>query len=104
MTKVKIGFMLSAALLLYGSSALAEKPSVEMGKELFNNPGLGASQNAISCGACHPGGEGMAKAGGNPQLAAMINRCIEGPLKGEALSEKSVAMESLKLYLQSLAK
>ncbi len=104
MKKAKVVLVFAAALLLYGSSALAEKPSVDMGKELFNNPGLGASQNAISCGACHPNGEGMEKAGANPQLAAMINRCIQGPLKGEALSEKSVAMESLKMYLKSLAK
>jgi cytochrome c553 len=104
MDKVKIGFVLAAALLFYGSAALAEQPSVERGKELFNNPGLGASQNAISCGACHPGGEGMEKAGANPQLAAMINRCIKGPLKGEPLDENTVAMKSLEMYLKSLAK
>ncbi|MBU0679848.1 MAG: cytochrome-c peroxidase [Proteobacteria bacterium] len=104
MKKVKICFVMVSALLLYGSSALAEQASVERGKELFNNPGLGASQNAISCGTCHPGGEGMEKAGGNPELAAMINRCIKGPLKGEPLDEKTVAMESLEMYLKSLAK
>lgn len=46
----------------------------------------------------------MEKAGANPQLVSMINRCIKGPLQGEPLSEKTVAMKSLKMYLKSLAK
>lgn len=104
MKKVKMSLLLSGALLFLAAPVLAEKPSVEMGEKLFNNAGLGASQNAISCAACHPGGEGMAKAADNPQLAAMINHCIKGPLKGEPLAEDSVAMESLKLYIKSLAK
>lgn len=104
MHNAKIVLPLVMAFVLAGSPALAEKPSVEMGKQLFNNPGLGASQNAISCGACHPDGEGMEKAGAHPKLGDMINRCIKGPLQGESLSEKSTAMEALKMYLQSLAK
>ena len=104
MKKVRIVFGLIAALLLYGSGALAEKPSVELGEKLFNNAGLGASQNAISCATCHPNGQGMEKAGANPRLKKMINMCIKGPLKGEPLHEETAAMKSLEMYLKSMAK
>lgn len=104
MTKNKIVFAMTAALLLNGTGALAEQPSEARGMELFSNPGLGASQNAISCATCHPDGKGMEKAAANPRLTEMINRCITGPLKGEPLSAESVAMQSLELYLNSLAK
>ena len=104
MTKMKIVLVLAAGLVLCSYSAWAEKPSVELGEKLFNNPGLGASKNATSCGSCHPKGNGMEKAGANPQLAAMINKCIKGPLKGEGINEKTEAMESLIMYIKSLAK
>ena len=76
MTKMKNVLILAAGLVFCSYSAWAEKPSVDLGEKLFNNPGLGASENATSCGTCHPQGKGMEKAGANPQLAAMINRCI----------------------------
>ena len=104
MTKMKIVLVLAAGLVLCSYSAWAENPSVELGEKLFNNPGLGASKNDTSCGTCHPKGKGMEKAGANPQLAAMINRCIQGPLKGEGINEKTQAMESLKMYIKSLVK
>ncbi len=104
MTKIKIVLVLAVGLVLCSYSAWAGKPSVELGEKLFNQPGLGASENATSCGSCHPQGKGMEKAGANPQLAAMINRCIQGPLKGEEINEKTEAMESLKMYIKSLAK
>ena len=46
----------------------------------------------------------MEKAGANPHLAAMINRCVQGPLQGEEINEKTVTMESLEMYIKSLAK
>ncbi len=95
--------MTVVAVMGLAGGAWAETASVERGKELFANPGLGASQNAMSCTVCHKGGAGMEKAGANPQLAGMINRCIQGPLEGEPLHVESVAMKSLVLYLQSLA-
>ena len=52
----------------------------------------------------HGNGKGMEKAGANPRLTQMINMCIRGPLKGEPLNEETVAMESLRMYLKSLAK
>ena len=104
MKKMKIVPLVMAILLLCFSSAWAEKPSIELGEKLFNNPRLGASMNDTSCASCHPGGKGMEKAGANPRLAKMINMCIRGPLKGEPLNEETVAMQSLKMYLKSLAK
>ena len=104
MTKMKIVLMLAAVLFFCGSSAWAEKPSVEQGEKLFNDSGLGASENATSCGSCHPQGKGMEKAGANPQLGEMINRCVQGPLKGKAIDEQSEIMESLQMYIKSLAK
>lgn len=104
MTKMKIVLALAAGLVLCSYSAWAEKPSVEQGEKLFNNPGLAGSKNATSCGTCHPQGKGLEKAGANPQLADMINMCIQGPLKGEEINEKTEAMKSLKTYIKSLAK
>lgn len=91
-------------LVLLAQPAAAQQASVAMGKKLFADPGLGASKNTISCNTCHEDGGGMERAAANPQLGAMINRCIKGPLQGEGLSEKTVAMESLQLYLKSLSK
>jgi cytochrome c peroxidase len=93
---------IAVAVVLLSLPVAAEDASVELGKKLFNNPGLGASQNAISCNTCHPDGIGLEKAGGNPNLAAVINQCITGPLSGEKINEETVAMQSLKLYIQSL--
>ncbi|MBI5556193.1 MAG: hypothetical protein HY885_00990 [Deltaproteobacteria bacterium] len=90
--------------MFFSAPLSAEEASVELGQKLFNNPGLGASKNDKSCNSCHENGKGMDKAGKNPELALMINKCIKGPLQGEGISEDSVAMRSLKLYIQSLAK
>ena len=104
MTKVKVVLVLALGLVFCSYPAWAEKPSVELGEKFFNNPGLGSSTNDTSCGTCHPQGKGMEKTGANPQLVTMVNRCIQGPLKGEKINEKSEIMESLKMYLKSLAK
>lgn len=95
---------IAVAVALLSFPVWAEDASVELGKKLFSNPGLGASQNALSCNTCHPEGVGLEKAGGNPNLAALINQCIVGPLSGEKINEETVAMQSLKLYIQSLNK
>jgi hypothetical protein len=108
------GFLMKKTLLLFVSAAVfvlmatlslaAEKPSIELGQKLFNNPGLGASQNSISCNTCHLNGDGLQKAGKQPDLAATINKCIVGPLEGQGISEETVAMKSLKMYIKSLGK
>lgn len=75
--------------------------SAEQGEKLFNDPGLGGSANETSCASCHPGGKGLEQAGGKENLPQMINTCIERPLKGQALGEDSIEMESLVLYIKS---
>jgi cytochrome c len=79
-----------------------ETPSAALGEKLFKDSTLGGSQNARSCSTCHPGGKGLENAGSHDDLAATINRCIAGPLKGKKLPEDSVEMQSLVLYIQSL--
>ena len=92
-----------AAVFLAAAPAMAGKSSVELGKKLFNDPTLGGSTNSTSCNTCHPGGKKLARAGKRKDLTAMINRCIVGPLKGERIDGRTVAMRSLKLYIKSLA-
>jgi cytochrome c peroxidase len=79
-----------------------ETPSAGLGEKLFKDSTLGGSQNTKSCNTCHPDGKGLESAGSNPDLAATINRCIAGPLKGKKIPEDSVEMKSLVLYIQSL--
>lgn len=93
--------LLAGTFLVAGSQALAGKSSVEHGKELFNDPTLGGSTTDKSCNSCHPGGEGLEKAGSNENLAKIINRCITSALKGEKIDGRSVEMRSLKMYIQS---
>lgn len=104
MKKTCILCITAVALWAMASPASGEEASVKLGRQLFNSEGLGASTNGTSCNTCHDNGEGLEKAGAKADLAAMINRCITGPLKGQALNEKTVAMESLKLYIRSLAR
>lgn len=104
MRKMSIVSIAAVALWAMAHPVSGEEASVELGRQLFNNKGLGASTNETSCNTCHDNGEGLEKAGAKADLAAMINRCITGPLKGQALNEKTVAMESLKLYIRSLAR
>ncbi|MFH1217388.1 MAG: cytochrome c peroxidase [Pseudomonadota bacterium] len=104
MKKMSAVLILSLIAVCFSLPAQAEEPSLELGKQLFNNPGLGASTNDKSCNSCHPDGKGLEKADANQQLTQIINKCIKGPMQGEGINEETVAMKSLKLYLQSLAK
>jgi len=94
----------SCALVLFALPVQAEEATVDLGHTLFNDAGLGASKNDKTCNSCHENGKGLEKAGAKADLAAMINKCIKGPLQGEGITEDTVAMQSLKLYIQSLAK
>jgi cytochrome c peroxidase len=85
-------------------SFAVEEASVELGRKLFNNPGLGGSKNSVNCNTCHQNGEDLQNAGQKPNLTAIINQCIIGPLKGEAINDHTVAMESLRMYIMSLGK
>ncbi len=88
--------------LIAGYTQAAETPSVALGEKLFNDSALGGSANAKSCNSCHLGGEGLVDAGSNPKLAVIINRCITGPLGGQAIKDNSTEMQSIKLYIKSL--
>ncbi len=76
-------------------------PSVQHGKELFNDPGLGT--NGRTCNTCHPDGAKLDQAAGRTDLAGMINGCIVVNLKGKALAVDSSDMQSLIMYIRSLA-
>ena len=95
--------LLAGTFLVTGGQALAGKSSVEHGKELFNDPALGGSMTDKSCNSCHPGGEGLEKAGTKKNLTKIINQCITGSLKGEKIDGRSVEMRSLKMYIESLS-
>lgn len=92
------GFALSTA------AVAAEKPSVDLGKRLFNDPHLAQSANDRSCATCHADGAKLEKANQNPDLAGQINRCIQGALGGKPLDRESAAMQSLVMYIHSLSK
>ncbi len=94
--------MLLAGSILLAGPALAGKSSSELGKQLFNDPALAGSANDQSCNSCHADGKGLAKAGTNPKLTKMINKCITGPLAGHKIDGRSVEMRSLKMYIESL--
>ena len=96
-----ISLLLAGSILLAGS-ALAGKSSVDLGKQLFNDSGLGGSANDKSCNSCHADGKGLEKADANPKLIKMINKCITGPLAGRKIDGRSVEMRSLKMYIESL--
>lgn len=99
----KILVMAGAAVLLSGLPVTAGETSVELGKRLFNNPGLGGSSSDKSCNSCHPNGAKLEKAGANKQQAKAINRCLTGSLAGKKLDGRGVEMKSLKMYIASLA-
>ncbi|MHB8908293.1 MAG: cytochrome c peroxidase [Syntrophales bacterium] len=101
----KISWLFAILSLLVASAGYlmaAEGPSVELGKKLFNDRTLGGATGTVSCNTCHPGGKGLAKAGQNPDLAAKVNGCIAGALKGQKISPDSVEMKSLLLYIKTL--
>ncbi len=65
---------------------------------------VGTFSSGQSCNSCHPDGQGMAKSAAKANLAETINTCIVKALKGKALDVKSVEMQSMVLYIQSLGK
>lgn len=102
MKRIYLILFLAGTVTLSASMGIGGGASVEKGKELFNDPGLGGSTNDSSCNSCHPDGRGLKNAGDKQNLGSMINACIQRPLKGESLAEGSIELESLKLYIQSL--
>ena len=102
--KTKLVFLLPGlAALLWAAQASALEPSLAYGQKLFNDPSLGGSTNSTNCNTCHPGGRGLEQSGNKADLFQINNRCLQGPLGAETLTENSAEMQSLILYLKSLA-
>lgn len=106
------GAMFSVVLLSHPAPVFAQgkKPTVELGKKLFNDTALGT--NGKSCAMCHPSDDKIAELadkkewfGGNAKtLEQAINICIKGPLAGKPLPEDSVEVRSIAMYMKSLIK
>ncbi|HUI45763.1 MAG TPA: cytochrome c peroxidase [Nitrospirota bacterium] len=93
-------FFLLVVLLGVGGAFAVEDASLELGKQLFNDPKLGTSGK--SCSTCHVDGKGLSNAGTMNGLPGIINACITHNLKGNALDVNSVEMKSMILYIKSL--
>jgi len=78
-----------------------QKPSVELGKKLFNDPKLGGATGAKTCASCHKDGAGIEFSYKKANLPQIINMCITRGLNGAPLPVDSVEMKSLILYHQS---
>ncbi len=98
----RVGLVLCMPMLL-ASLALAAGPSMEKGKELFNNTALGT--NGKSCATCHRDGKRLegAAAIDDGELAGTVNQCIERTLAGKSLDPASDNMKSLIMYIRSFA-
>ena len=91
--------------------AASEGASIEKGKALFNDVLLGTTGS--SCNTCHMNGRGLEAAATKKQwlrsvkayttLEGLVNGCITSAFHGKALDVKSVEMQSIVLYLKSLA-
>jgi len=95
---------IACVISLWGSSILAADPPLQLkGWQLFGSEKLGTSGS--SCAGCHPDGSKLkgAISASDEELAATINKCISGPLKGKALDLQSTEMKALLLYTRSLA-
>jgi len=113
-THLAAGLLVFAAFVTFGCVCSyadeARKPSVELGKILFNDPSVGT--NGKACSTCHPSekkaGELAARGewfGGRAKtLEQAVNICITGPLEGKPLSENSVELKSIAMYMKSLIK
>jgi cytochrome c len=90
--------------VVWGSAVLGgDLPSAARGKELFDSRELGT--NGKSCATCHPDGKRLQGVGAlaDDDLAATVNACLSGPLKGKPLDPDSADMKSLVLYLKGFA-
>ena len=104
----------SAVVFAFGQpSASAQengKPSIKLGKKLFNDPDLGT--NGKTCASCHASDDAIAGLaakktwfGGKAKtLEQAVNICIEGPLAGKALPQDSIKLKAMSEYMKSLIK
>ena len=109
-----LGIVFLSLLVLLSSEmvlAATEGASVEKGKALFNDARLGTTGS--SCNTCHMNGRGLEAAAAKKgwirsdktykNLEDLVNGCITTGLHGKALDVQSVEMQSIVLYLKSLA-
>ena len=89
-------------LTLGANSALAGKSSAELGREMFNDPKLGGSQNESSCNSCHAAGKGLENATAKKKFTKLVNGCLVDRMAGDKIDGRTVAMRSLKMYIRSL--
>jgi len=103
MRKQKIFASVAAALFLVAGASVvnAGKISVELGKEMFNDPKLAGSANDSSCNSCHAGGKGLENVV-SKKLSKSINNCLVGKMEGTKLDGRQAPMRSLKKYVLSL--
>ena len=93
-----------AIFLATGIAQAAGKSTVELGKEMYNDPKLGGSTNESSCNSCHAGGKGLENAAEKKKFTKLINNCLVGQMEGEKMDGRKVSMRSLKMYIKSLHK
>lgn len=80
------------------------EPSLRFGKQLFSDPTLAGSGNASSCNTCHAEGKGLLQIAEGVEMAAKINRCVEGQMAGQKIDDDSATMSSLRSYVKSLTR
>ncbi len=97
---IRAVFMAGCLLSSGGISMASAEPSVDSGKKLFNDAGLGT--NGKTCNDCHPNGKGIEKAAGNKDLDKIVNGCIAQALQGKPLNPLSTEMRSIILYINGL--
>ncbi len=97
------GWVFLGVTLLAATAQAADPPTVAQGEELFTSARLGT--NGKSCAGCHPGGRGLEEATTfEPErLVRIVNQCIAKPLAGQPLAPDSADMQSLIMYLRTLA-
>ena len=83
------------------AGAIENETKIELGKQLFNDPAFAMSANKKSCNSCHPDGKGIGEEE-NGDYTEMINRCIVGALKGQAIENDSKQMQAMQAYLKSI--
>ena len=90
-------------MTFFAKLTMAAKTSMEMGREMFNNPELGESTNDSSCSSCHAEGKGLENVGQAKKLSKLVNRCLVEKMAGNKMDGRRVPMRSLKMYIKSLA-
>lgn len=101
-SRIVLTVLVAVAVCAGTSFAMKHEASADKGKALFNDPKLGTTGK--TCNDCHPNGKGLEMSGTKEALPDIVNGCIAGSIKGKALKDNSVEMQSLILYIKSVGK